>query len=74
MSMEKKAVSPLLATIMLIVFAMVLGVIVMNVGGAYLPSAEKTTEKADVLDIVDKCVNTGAITEEEGILLISSLK
>jgi flagellin-like protein len=75
MSLGKKAVSPLVATILLIVFAMVLGIIVMNVGGSYLALEEpQQTEKVDVLNIVNKCLNAGAITEEEAEIIDSSLK
>ena len=75
MSLGKKAVSPLVATILLIVFAMVLGIIVMNVGGSYL-SLEETpqVQKTGVVDIIDKCVVAGAITEQEGETLVNSLR
>lgn|GEM_PF-1999524 len=74
--MNKKAVSPLVATILLIVFAMILGVIVMNVGASYLASGEQKAAEdgADVLGIIDRCVSSGAITEEEGIFLAGSLR
>lgn len=70
----KKAVSPLVATMLLIVFAMVLGIIVMNVGGSYLALEEDAhVEKTSVLDIIDKCIDGGAITSEEGKMLIGSV-
>ncbi|MBW2992904.1 hypothetical protein KY345_06860 [Candidatus Woesearchaeota archaeon] len=70
----KKAVSPLVATMLLIVFAMVLGIIVMNVGGSYLALEEEEHEEAaGVLDIIHKCVEAGAITEEEGEIVAGSL-
>jgi flagellin-like protein len=75
MSLGKKAVSPLVATILLIVFAMILGIIVMNVGGSYLAlEEEKGDETVDVLGIIDKCVSAGAITEEESSILAGSLR
>ena len=75
MSLGKRAVSPLVATILLIVFAMVLGIIVMNVGGSYLALEEKKgVETISVIGIVDKCVGAGAITKEEGEVLAGSLK
>lgn len=75
MSLGKKAVSPLVATILLIVFAMTLGIIVMNVGASYIALEEEGgMEKVSVLDIIDKCLDVGAITQEEGEILASSLK
>jgi len=73
MSLGKKAVSPIIATILLIVFAMILGIIVMNVGGNYLSLEEGHKENIDVLNIIDKCVNSGAITQEESGILLGSL-
>lgn len=73
--MNKRAVSPLVATILLIVFAMVLGIIVMNVGGSYLALEEdQGVEKVSVLGIIDKCVDAGAITEDEWEIVVSSLR
>lgn len=70
----KKAVSPLVATVLLIVFAMILGIIVMNVGGSYLALEEGDhEEQTGVLDIIEKCVSGGAITSEEGETLSGSL-
>lgn len=75
MSLGKKAVSPLVATMLLIVFAMVLGIVVMNVGASYIAlEEEEGIEKVSVLDIVNKCIDAGAITEEEGEVLAGSLK
>ena len=74
-SIGKRGVSPLIATVLLIVFAMVLGIIVMNVGGSYLAlEEEKGVETVSVVGIVDKCVSAGAITQEEGQVLTGSLK
>lgn len=71
----KRGVSPLIATILLIVFAMVLGIIVMNVGGSYLAlEEEKGTQTVNIMGIIDKCVSAGAITPEEGNILTGSLK
>jgi flagellin-like protein len=75
MSFGKKAVSPLVATILLILFAVILGIIIMNIGGTYLAEkAPQQAEKADVLAIVDRCVASGAITQEEADIVDSSLK
>lgn len=74
MSIGKKAVSPLVATVLLILFAVILGIIIMNIGGTYLTEKPQQAEKADVLAIVDRCVASGAITEEEATIIDNSLK
>jgi len=66
---SRRAVSPLVATVLLIVFALVLGVVVMSVGGDYLTledSAKKdSTSAIDLSQVIDSCKDKGAITEEQ---------
>jgi hypothetical protein len=71
----KKAMTPIMATTILVVFAVILGIIIMNIGGTYLAEKEKPVkaERADVVVIVDKCVNAGAITPDERSTIINSL-
>lgn len=46
--MNKKAISPLIATILLVLFALVLGVITMNWGKSYVESVEEETPVSTV--------------------------
>lgn len=51
--MHKKALSPLVATMLLVVFALVIGTITMNWGRSYV---EKMKEEPDVRDIFDSAI------------------
>ena len=78
--MNRKAISPLIATILLVVFALVIGTITMNWGRAYVENIEEPKEDAKPLEsaiiISIKDINTplkelqidhitGKLTEEE---------
>lgn len=78
--MNRKAISPLIATILLVVFALVIGTITMNWGRAYVEDIEEPKEDAKPLEsaiiISIKDINTplkelqidhitGKLTEEE---------
>jgi flagellin-like protein len=45
--MNKKAVSPLVATVLLIVFSLILGTITMNIGKAYIEGINEIEEETD---------------------------
>lgn len=66
---SKRAVTPIVATVFLIVFALGLGVAVMSVGGDYLTpeniGLNESISKIDLSKVVDSCKVTGAISEEE---------
>ncbi len=65
---SKKAVSPLVATFLLVGFALIMGVVVMAVGGDYLSLEEESEEEpasVDLINIVDTCKEKGAITADE---------
>lgn len=73
---SKKAVSPLVATALLVVFALILGVVVMAVGGDYLSpeeGAEKEPAATDILHIINICRDKGAITPQEYDILKEKL-
>jgi len=59
--MNKKAVSPLVATVLLIVFSLILGTITMNIGKAYIEGineveqSETETSLKQIGDSLYKC-------------------
>ena len=68
--MNKRGVSPLTATFFLIVFAMILGAIVMNVGRDYVESVAEISEPTidsfdDPFEILKIRYAKGEITKEE---------
>ena len=78
--MNRKALSPLIATILLVVFALVIGTVTMNWGRAYVENIEEPKEDARPMEsaviISIKDINTplkelqidhitGKLTEEE---------
>ena len=78
--MNRKALSPLIATILLVVFALVIGTVTMNWGRAYVENIEEPKEDARPMESayiisikdVDTTLKqlqidhlTGKITEEE---------
>lgn len=65
--MNKKAVSPLVATILLIVFALALGTVVMNWGKVYIEAGvpEEEVGLEDPNEIIQKCYISGCISEDE---------
>jgi uncharacterized membrane protein len=71
----KKAMTPIMATTILVVFAIILGIIIMNIGGTYLEEKEKPVkaDRADAVLIIDKCYDSGAITQDERSIIINSL-
>jgi len=66
---NKKGLSPLVATILLVLFALILGTITMNWGKAYVEKLpEKPTasiEEGEPLQIVEIRYAKGEITKEE---------
>ncbi|MBU0615464.1 MAG: hypothetical protein KJ601_05195 [Nanoarchaeota archaeon] len=73
--MNRKALSPLMATIILVLFALVIGTVTMNLGKGYVEDiAEETPKSSIIIDITDidtplkelqvKHI-TGRISEEE---------
>ncbi len=68
--MNKRAISPLLATSMLLVFAIILGTIVMNMGREYVEGITEIEELSieefdDPLKILKTRYASGEISEEE---------
>lgn len=73
---NKRGISPLIATIMLLAFAIALGSIVMTWGKDLIESAanEPTAEVLeDSLAILQKCVDTGSINQDEFTQISSNL-
>ena len=81
--MNKKALSPLIATVLLVVFALVIGTVTMNLGKSYVegePTAEKEVEpfESSIIINIDDVLGddlkelqikyiTGKITKEDVI-------
>ena len=70
--MNKKAVSPLVATLLLVVFAIALGSVVMSWGKAYVESATevsevsiKDVEKVSIFEELDQRLAKGEITQAQ---------
>jgi flagellin-like protein len=67
---SRRAVTPIVATVLLIVFALGLGLAVMGLGGDYLKlddsgNKDVTAPAVDVLQVINSCKDKGAITEEQ---------
>jgi flagellin-like protein len=67
----KKAISPLVATVLLIVFSLILGTITMNLGKAYIEgmdTQEKTRSAEPAVKYIGnslyKCINSEPSTKE----------
>ena len=61
--MNKKALSPLMATILLVVFALVIGMVTMNLGKGYVEETEHETGEGDGRGSV--VINVDDVLEDE---------
>jgi len=66
---SRRAVTPIVATVLLIVFALGLGLAVMGLGGDYLKLEDSGNKEVipavDVLQAINSCKDKGAITDEQ---------